>query len=88
VVFLALGKCVSRVEEIVLSIDDSFTAHRVEKRESWKREQIRMLGIYGETMSFQRLKNQRGMSILRTKMEGKLCPEVNLIYATHLQLIY
>lgn len=45
-----------------------------------------MLGIYGETMFFQRLKNQRDMSILRTEMEGKLCPEVNLIYAMHLQL--
>jgi hypothetical protein len=31
-----------------------------------------MLGMYGETMVFQRLKNQREMSILRTEMEGKL----------------
>lgn len=75
-----------RAEEVTLSKDASFAAYKVEKREFWKRWQVRMLGIYGETMFFQRLKNQRDMSILRTEMEGKLCPEVNLIYAMHLQL--
>lgn len=35
-----------------------------EQRKFWK---IHMLGIYGETMVFQRLKNQGEMSILRTE---------------------
>ena len=44
-----------------------------------------MLVIYGETMVFQRLKNQRD-EYFENRNGRQACPEVHLIYAMHLQL--